>query len=293
MNGDRIAKKDKHWHVTSARELRTKIGITIMDNFVLSTERIPIWCKQSSFTILQAEHFDAAVRLDCYREDFDVKHVDGLCMALRGTQCYDKLCDWILELCGCLLNPSEIRPKIRRTSISGWTFIGTGYRNQVRDESKGPCEWLLNSTQDERFTYFRNKVGRLHILRENGNALFERLKSIVDECMLQIGNLCIGRFVQLISEEKGHDLRCLDNWQDRSPPRKSEQSVEDENTEPKQKWPGLKGKEKRNSFYSACITADQQILSPSTEDSLQPTSSLSNILLPGMLPAMLESTLTM
>ena len=216
INWDQLRNEDKQFHLAKARELRQRLGISLQHKFALSTEQIPIWCKQSSFTILQAEHFNAAVRLDCLREDFDIKHIDGFCMALRGTSSYDRICDWILEICQCLLNPSEQKQKVRKASSSGWVLLRTT-SNQIRDESTHGTYWIQNSTQDERFEYFRNKLGRLQIMRENNNDVFERVKEIVDECMIRIGNLYIGRFVQLVSEAKGHELRCYVSWQDWCP----------------------------------------------------------------------------
>lgn len=39
----------------------------------------------------------AQVKLSLFREDFDVKHVDALCMALHGTRQYEKALDWLLD----------------------------------------------------------------------------------------------------------------------------------------------------------------------------------------------------
>ena len=242
-HGDFFSKRDKQLHQIRANELRSRLGITKIDKFVLSTERIPVWRNQNSFIILQAEYFDAAVRLDCLREDFDIKHVDGFCIALRSTSNYEKVCVWILDICRCLLNPSEQRPRLRKASSSSWSRLKSGCSNQIRDESVHTADWLQYSTQDERFDYFQNKIGRLQIMRENNNAIFERVKRIVDECMVQIGNLCIGRFVQLISEHKGHELRCLVHWQEwaRTTSSSGETNQDEEGTVPSKPKRGRSG----------------------------------------------------
>jgi len=106
LNGNRLSREDK-LHYVKATELRAKLGITMRGRVILSTERVPIWLKPKSFIVLQAENFDAAVRLNSFRDDFDIKQVDGFCIALRGSSCYGNICDWILQICRCLLNPAD------------------------------------------------------------------------------------------------------------------------------------------------------------------------------------------
>jgi hypothetical protein len=212
LNGNRLSREDKLHHVKAA-ELRTKLGITMRGRVILSTERVPIWRNPKSFIVLQAESFDAAVRLDGFRDDFDIKQVDGFCIALRGSACYGKIYDWILQICRCLLNPednvkkensqqSSCNPQ-RLQSRSYWIKF---FNHKIAADSHLVSDWLRASTQEDRMIYFRKRVCKLQILRENNHTLFKQLKNIVDELMVKIGSLCKDRFVQILSEVMGAEL---------------------------------------------------------------------------------------
>ncbi len=213
LNGNRLSREDK-LHYVKAAELRAKLGITMRGRVILSTERVPIWLNPRTFTVLQAENFDAAVRLDGFRDDFDIKQVDGFCIALRGSACYGNICDWILQICRCLLNPAdneqeESSQHSRPPSQSSWT---QNFTHKIADDANSFSDWLRLSKQEDRMMYFRKRVCKLQILRENNNALFKQLKSIVDELMVKIGSLCKERFEQILSEAMGNELCARVEW---------------------------------------------------------------------------------
>lgn len=216
LKGNRLKIADNVHHL-KAIELRSKLGITVGQRVILSNERVPLWRNPKSFTVIRAEGFDAAVRLDSFREDVDIKQVDSFCIALRGSACYGNVCNWILCICGCLLNPADQEPNPTAlksacsSSTESWakTFIAGHKAHSFSD-------WLRYSTQEERLSYFRNRVCRLQILRENNNELFIQLKSILHDFMTDLGKLCVNRYLTLSSESErmGKKLCCFTSLDD-------------------------------------------------------------------------------
>jgi hypothetical protein len=206
LNGHRLSQEEQV-HQDHATELRVKLGITIQNKVILSTERVPFWLNSKSFTVIPAENLDAVVRLCELRTDFDIKQVDSFCIALRPSSCYGNICNCILQICRYLLNPTDTkiwtgRPtKLRKHS--SWI---RSFSNKITDESFSDSCWLDCSTQESRMEYFRSRICKLQILRDEDNALFKQLKIVVDEFTVQIGSLCEARYVQFQKEERGADL---------------------------------------------------------------------------------------
>jgi hypothetical protein len=207
--GDRLS--------TQLQALRKRLGLRKRDGYILSSERIPLWHSQSMFTIIPAEHFDAAVRLDCLLNDFDPKHIDAFCLALHDMPCSVRIGEWILDLCRFLLDPavsskpsSDQRRRGRGSASSIWLSSAFSNQNGNGDDSgknMDPC--LLSQLQENRLAYFHQHIAGLHIFLMDNKALFKRLKGVVDDLMVQVGGQCMQRFLRLVSEEGGECLTTL------------------------------------------------------------------------------------
>ena len=213
LKGNRRRIADNIYHL-KAVELRSKLGITIKQRVILSSERIPLWRDPKSFTVIRAESFDAAVGLDSFRDDIDIKQVDSFCSSLHSSICYCNICDWILQICKQLLNPADLLPNPTRERISESKIAEKwveAFAPKNRPRARTFSDWLRFSTQEERLIYFRNRVCRLQILRDNNNALFHQLKFIVDDYMINIGKLCVNRHIMLSESKRGKELCSLNS----------------------------------------------------------------------------------
>ena len=171
------------------------------DGYMLSSERL--WLRRRSTIIVQAMHMEAAARLALFREDFDVKHVDAFCLSLLGTDVFRVVCDWILNLCRELLDPREAEVMRKQSTVKR---LSLSLVNRVSHYGDGDL-WLQASSQDARFAYFRSKLCKLQIWREDDCALLDELKAVVDEFMSKIGQLCTVRFKQLLAEPQSGCLK--------------------------------------------------------------------------------------
>ena len=217
LGGKALSVGDDRLLGTRSQTLRKRLGLRKRDGYLLSSERISLWRSQSMFTILSAEHFDAAVRLDCLRDDFDPKHVDALCLALHDMPCSSRIGSWLLELCSLLLDPAVVsqpscplRRGRRGSASSSWlsaAFIGQDIDGD--GAGKNIFRWLLTEPQEIRLAYFFERIAGLQIFQVDNMALFKLLKGVVDAHMVQVGGLCTKRFMRLVSEEGGQCLMSL------------------------------------------------------------------------------------
>ena len=173
----------------SWRALRTRLGIRMCDGFLLSSERLPLWISQASFTVLVAEQFEAAVHFDCLRDDFDPKLLDALCMVLRGTgeQCAARVDDWILSICCFLLEPAQLsQARLRTRKDSGVSWVSAAFSGQAGDQTSVERAPHNCRSQEERYAFFISRVAGLEVLRADNNKLFKRIQGMVDELMVQV-----------------------------------------------------------------------------------------------------------
>ena len=206
--------------------LRKQLMIRQSDGFLLSTERAPIWRKQQSFTIIQKQHLEAAARLTLFREDFDVKHVDGFCLCLQSTSSEQRIRIWLLKLGRDLLNPDDMfveKPDLdwdasnKESNLNLVDMVAAFFAcvekksNRVIDvfhmiRKENAESWLKKSSQEQRFMYFKTKVAKLSMFSKENKTLFSEIKSIANEYMDQIANECNSRFKEMLDEQNAQML---------------------------------------------------------------------------------------
>jgi hypothetical protein len=217
LGGTALSVGDDRLLSTQSQALRKRLGLRKRDGYLLSSERISLWHSQSMFTIISADHFDAAVRLDCLRDDFDPKHVDALCLALHDMPCSARIGSWLLDLCSLLLDPAVVSQpscslRLGRRGSTGSSWLSAAFIGQDIDGDsvgKNMFRWLLTEPQEIRLAYFFERIAGFQIFLVDNKALFKLLKGVVDAHMVQVGGLCTARFMQLVSEEGGQCLMSL------------------------------------------------------------------------------------
>mmetsp|Transcript_16279 Transcript_16279/g.44160 ORF Transcript_16279/g.44160 Transcript_16279/m.44160 type:complete len:773 (+) Transcript_16279:49-2367(+) len=198
--------------------LRRRLKITRRDGFLLSSETPPIQARfGASYVTLQAECFEAAVRLSMLREDVKLEHIDGLCAALFGTPQYRCICDWLLELSCSLLDPSITKSALKhedskiifKCSLSEWFRLPLSMsvvKGWFRPQREVYSVFQSSMSQEERFAYFKARVCPLQALRAEDGWLFNEMQAQAQRFMDDISICCIHRFQKLVSEPEGNIL---------------------------------------------------------------------------------------
>jgi hypothetical protein len=222
--------------MAEVRRLRARLGLMWKDGFVLSSEWYPVWRRAGTVLVLLAKHIDAAARLSLNREDFEPRLLDGLTVSLQESPIqHHRLCQWLLEsVCKPLLDPSDIEGKDLDTNPEDRSGRWAGLRRLRSALSGNSTEWKVTerrtsrgsqaqsasfcvkgSTQENRFSYFKRKVGPLQLWRgEDGALLFQELKSsVVQPCMEVLAKHFHQRYMELQAEEGGDNLSQLVLWE--------------------------------------------------------------------------------
>jgi hypothetical protein len=145
-----------------------------------------------------------------------------------SKEAYGRLCEWLLQLSDSLLDPGpkpssplqvflEVNRSVGDDSVvTRSTTVGP----QIRERTAGslfnrltsaglhrPLEEPLSKASDpgRRFTFFVEKVSRLQIWRDD-EALFRRLKEVVQRFMDDLARTCNDRYSALVNEPGGAEL---------------------------------------------------------------------------------------
>ncbi len=191
----------------TVEELRVKLELSNSLGFMLSSDVYPIWRNTKFLIFIQRSYLEAAARLALFRDDCDVKLLNGLCVCLleRPHQ-YGLFCEWLLAICTNLLDPSanitlQTSGAPARESISldqGRRFRNVHHRRvQCTVDSKA-----IN--QHERFQYFLEKVMKVQAMRDS--VVFEKLQLLTQIIMDKLADLCDCRFEELSHEISGSEL---------------------------------------------------------------------------------------
>ncbi len=188
--------------------LRGLLHLRWMDGFVLSSEWRPAWLtagllRQRQVTI-PLMHLEAAARLSLLRDDFEPSCLDLLCLTLQDSPAQrERLREWLLGVCTMLIDPNAGFGPNRR-SFSTPFELRSLFSMKV---GPGTCDsW----TQERRFEYFRSKVCRLLLWREEGLALLDELRGVAQHLMDSMACLYEERYTEICSDDRGEELTRLD-----------------------------------------------------------------------------------
>jgi hypothetical protein len=199
----RALRQDEDEIRRAASQLRSRLQLTRAEGFVLSSDVYPVWRKRASLVFVQRSHLEAAARLTLFRDDCDVKLLNGLCVCLleRSHQ-YALLCEWLLELSNNLLDPgihiTLQAPTVNQKRVSAAELRRVQGR-VFHDSIKGKV-----FMQEDRFVYFVEKICKVHVLQDA--VVFEKLQHIAQLIMDKMADLCDECFANICSEPSGAEL---------------------------------------------------------------------------------------
>jgi hypothetical protein len=160
---------------------------------------------------IQAKHLEAAARLALLRDDFEPSGLDLLCLGLQDSPAQlELLRQWVLGICTMLIDPNA-SVKGRKASREKRSGSSLAYISQVTplpvDLARGSdCDvW----TQERRFDYFRSKVCRLLLWRDEGLALLDALRSVAQQLMDSMAGQYEERYGELCAGSRGAELQAL------------------------------------------------------------------------------------
>ena len=184
-------------------DLRVKLRLIRSEGIILSSDPYSIWRHRASVIFIQRSYLEAAARLALFRDDCDVNLLNGLCVCLleRPKQ-YRLLCDWLLSICGDLLDPRVSflsRPSFNDSP--GWD-TSRHMKFQSRRVQNLIDPKVL--TQEDRFRYFVDKICKIQALKDT--EVFEKLQFLSQNIMDNLAELCDKLFIQLCAEPFGAEL---------------------------------------------------------------------------------------
>lgn len=190
--------------------LRGLLQLRWVDGFVLSSEWRPAWLTASLLrqrpVTIPSKHLEAAARLSLLRDDFEPSGLDLLCLGLQDSPAQqERLREWLLGVCTMLIDPNAGFGQPQRAASRRSSFEVTSlFAIRVMP---GQCDaW----TQERRFEYFKSKVCRLLMWRDNGQALLDELRSVAQHLMDNMAGLYEERYAQICSGSGGIELGMLD-----------------------------------------------------------------------------------
>ncbi|EKX49440.1 hypothetical protein GUITHDRAFT_162182 [Guillardia theta CCMP2712] len=217
------------------REIRRRLRLNKEDGFFLSHEAVPFWRMRESVVFLQRRHLEAAAQLALWR-DFDINQVDALYACIVGEEQeqeqeqeqgeqekveeqqgkarkhrshqYHAFRSWLLDVSTNLLQP-DYDEAIEHLHEHEHEQDSTEEERQshVSNTSSFASEATMRvSNCHERFEYFKVKVSKIRIWKDEKCALFRKLKGSVRAYMDELAGLCHYRFEQLVREVGGAEL---------------------------------------------------------------------------------------
>jgi hypothetical protein len=192
-------------------DLRAKLDLSHSYGFILSSDVYPFWRNQKFLVFIQRSYLEAAARLSLFRDDCDVKLLNGLCVCLlERPHHYGLFCEWLLAICSNLLDPSA-KTKLQasgasenETRLSGQ---GRRFRNVHHKYGDRRIQCSIDSNalnQHMRFQYFVEKVSKVQAMKDS--LVFEKLQLLTQIIMDKLAGLCDGRFEELSHEPSGPEL---------------------------------------------------------------------------------------
>ncbi|EKX52799.1 hypothetical protein GUITHDRAFT_133234 [Guillardia theta CCMP2712] len=226
----------------ATKTIRKKLRLSRHDGFYLSNERLALWHSRDKVTFIGKAAMEAAARLALLRDDCDETFFDNFCVSVRDSSMtseafsaqYDRLCEWLLELCRHLLEhgmedpgrsgkeEEEEEEEEKRVDIvlehelpSGSSFSFLHRRKQEGRRYNSSWKRARRRSHEQRFEFFKNKVVRMKVWRDHP-LLFSHLQDLARSIMVDFVAACERRSEELFAGPFGQELRafCADRWDD-------------------------------------------------------------------------------
>ena len=202
-----FASQDEKLLVHEISRLRIKLKIRQKDGFSIASDQASWWRRDTGSTFIQRSYIEAAAKLDLLM-DFDVEPFDAFCLCLECgglrwsndsqelvNPSYSALCDWLLELCRNILRPDILDGS-----------------NSLESAHSGNTSRVCRLLPEQGFNYFMQKVSKARIWSCQTCDLFERLKVVVRDYMVEMSDHCHSRFKQIIDDTGGSALIALSHF---------------------------------------------------------------------------------
>ena len=203
----KLLKTDEDETRKTVEDLRIKLHLTHSEGIILSSDLYPIWRHPKSLIFIQRSYLEAAARLALFRDDCDVKLLNGLCVCLlERPEQYNRFCEWLLCICRNLLDVNTTVPlksyHPNPNVTSSWaTSKRMGKNNRRKVQSSYDSRTIK---QEGRYRYFVEKVCKIQVLRDDN--VFDKLQQIVQNIMDKLAGICDSLFDVLSAERDGAEL---------------------------------------------------------------------------------------